>query len=191
MGTHSLPRNSLTTDAISQLVVSHPPFISLDALNSEGTVSVLHIIPRALYHDAEEEGEGCALQIFCTSPPAEELRRRYNAYASERASQRMRAHAETRAGRTRANCPLSISLLHAPLYNGVYLNVLDEYTRPQKFGSFGKTLKSRLHEMRVVGGIMQLIPALIIDCAQYSKLHLMQPTFRKLFILELNHSKRI
>lgn len=122
-GTHSLPRNSLTTDAISYLVVSHPPLYR-SCFKFRGLGSVLHIVVR---YTSYVPARGYARRIF-----------------------RRRIAVGTRARRTReralgrgANCSLSISLLHAPLYGGVYLYILDEYMHP-KFGSFSKTPKSRL-----------------------------------------------
>lgn len=114
MGTHSLSRNSLTTDAISYLVVSHP------------------LLYRSCFKFKEHGVPLCRI-IVCYI-----MTRRCLANFSLNYSDDTHEHARKHPLEGRANCLLSISLLHASLYSGVYLFILDEYARPE-FGSFSKT----------------------------------------------------
>jgi len=121
MGTHSLSWNSLAADAISYLVASRP-LLYRSRFKFKGRDFVLRY-HRVLYNDV----------CMCL---ANFLLKNYGSNARKCARRNMHWGEH-------ANYPLSVSLLHAPLYSGVYLYILDEYTRP-KFGSFSKTSKSQL-----------------------------------------------
>lgn len=135
MGTHSLSRNSLTTDAISYLVVSHLPLYDF---KFKGHDSVLHIIM-------------CCITM-CRSLANFSLK---NYGSNARKYARGNTHWESVLI---AHCPSRCFMPHCIVVLSLYSEWI--YTRP-KFGSFSKTSKSRLSlGLRIGWDIMKLTPIL-------------------------------